>query len=116
MLEIRNELHSQRTMVSLDNEQMSEKTQAYLIEVITQKMADIFIGKHGEKILANLVLDPDIKEILKAKIITQLHEASERVLRRAEDNASLRGEDSRDQEDPHKRTGGDRSADFFTGL
>lgn len=105
MLEIEIDQNRKDTVYRLKNERLVERTEAYIIEHVTQKVADLFLARHGEQILADLILDPDIKKIIKNKIVTQLHEASERILRRAEDNASLRGEGSSDQKEPSESTG-----------
>lgn len=67
-------------VATLESDKLKAKTEAYLVEVVTQKLADLFIARYGEAILADLDLEA-LKTQVHVHATTILTKESERVLR-----------------------------------
>jgi len=92
---------------TVKSSELLNKTEAYLVEVITQKLSDIFIARFGERIIQDI----DIESI-RQNIEYEVHN----ILRDHKDISALRGEGSNTTKKTPERTGGSGDTDVFTGL
>lgn len=67
--------------VTLETERLRTKTEAYLVETIVQKLADLYLARYGEQILANLDTDELMLQI-KKQVVTQMEHAKTQDLLR----------------------------------
>lgn len=79
MLDIHKDIHN--TTVTVENAKLRAKTEAYLVEMIVQKLSDLYLARHGEQILANLDTDELMIQI-KKQVITQINHAKAKDLLR----------------------------------
>ena len=78
MLEFRKNTSNLET--TLNAAKFVDKTEAYLIESITQRLTDLFLARYGEEILAQIdraVLTQNVTD----NVATKLAEESERTVR-----------------------------------
>lgn len=74
-------LEFQNIDLTVDTAKLKSKTEAYAVEVISQRIADLFLARYGEQILADIDHD-ELIENVKKHVTTTLTKESEAALRR----------------------------------
>lgn len=67
--------------LTVDTAKLKQKTEAYMVEVLAQRISDLFLARHGEHMLAEISRDELVLNA-KKRILETLNEEGQTILRR----------------------------------